>query len=221
LEGGGIREDKLHRRRGNRKKGLFVLIVGPDGCGKSTLARSLVDKTKDDFAKVLHMHWRPGLMPRAGSLVGSKEGDPSKPHAREPHGPLLSLALLTYDWVDFFLGTWLRIVPLTAKGGLVVMERGWFDIAVDPRRYRLAVSPKLVAFLGRLIPGPDLVIVLQTDPEVLIRRKAELPLPELSRQMSRWRQISFSQRTIRLTLDASLDPGLLVDQATRALLTRT
>jgi thymidylate kinase len=219
LEGGSIREEALRRRRRQPKRGLFVLVVGPDGCGKSTLAQRLIDKTKGDFANVLHMHWRPGLLPRAGSLVGSDEGDPSTPHAREPHGPLLSLALLTYHWVDFFLGTWLRIVPRTSKGGLVVMERGWFDIAVDPRRYRLTVPQQVVELLGQLLPGPGLVIVLQTDPEVLIRRKAELPMLELSRQMSRWRQISFSRRTIRLALDASLPIEVLVDEATRVLLT--
>ena len=128
------------------------------------------------------------------------------------------MSLLIYHWVDFFLGTWIRIVPLKAKGGLIVMERGWFDIAVDPRRYNLAVSRNLVEFLGRLLPGPDLVMVLQTDPDVLIRRKAELPQAELSRQIGRWRQISFPRRTIRLALDASLPLELLVDQATRALL---
>jgi hypothetical protein len=195
-----------------------VLVVGPDGSGKSTLAQELVDEMRGDFSTVMHMHWRPGLLPRPGGLVGVKAGDPSEPHAQEPHGSLLSLMLLAYDWLDFFLGTWLRIVPARSRGGLIVMERGWLDIAVDPRRYHLVLPRGLVELLGRLLPAPDLVIVLQADPQVLSRRKAELPVAELSRQIGRWRQIAFPRHTIRLFLDASQSPERLLSQVTRALL---
>jgi len=197
-----------------------VLLVGPDGAGKSTLAKGLIEATRSHFSRVVHMHWRPGLLPRAGRFVGAKMGDPSAPHAEEPHGRLLSLGLLAYNWLDFFLGSWLRILPVRAKGGLVVMERGWMDIAVDPRRYHLDVPEKLVELFGRLLPGPDVVIVLQTDPEILAHRTGELPQEELSRQMALWRKISFSPRTHRLALDASDGKEQLMDRAARAILAR-
>jgi hypothetical protein len=131
---------------------------------------------------------------------------------------LISLALLTYDWVDFLLGSWMRILPWRARGALIVMERGWFDIAVDPRRYRLAVSSGLVEWLGRLLPGPDLVIILRADPDVLRIRKAELPDEESLRQTKRWDEIRFSRGTRRLPLDASESLDGVVQKATDALL---
>lgn len=204
------------RRRGRR--GSFVVVVGPDGTGKSTLARGLIAASRDDFARVLHIHWRPGLLPRAGSIVGAEAGDPTQPHARPPHGRVLSVALLAYDWIDFFLGTWLRIVPVRTRGGLVVMERGWFDMAVDPRRYRLDVPYRIVEMLGRLLPSPDTALILEADPQVLHDRKAELPIRELTRQSGRWREIRFPHRTTRLFLDASQSPELLLDQARDAVL---
>jgi thymidylate kinase len=206
------------RRRRPAGGGLFVLVVGPDGSGKSTLSRRLIEETQTRFRNPVHMHWRPGLLPRAGSLVGVKGGEPSDPHAQEPHGLLLSLALLTYYWIDFFLGTWIRIWPVRARGDLVVMERGWLDIAVDPRRYHLAVPSKLVELLGRFLPAPDLVVILAADPHMLSRRKAELPPAELHRQMRRWREVSFPRRTVRLPLDASQSPESLVDQVAREIL---
>ncbi|MGH7540507.1 MAG: hypothetical protein ACRELC_05870, partial [Gemmatimonadota bacterium] len=108
-------------------------------------------------------------------------------------------------------------VPVRGRGGLVVMERGWFDMAVDPRRYRLDVPTKLVELLGRLLPAPDTVIVLQADVRILRDRKQELPPAELLRQSERWREIALPRRTARLFLDASQDVERLAVQATAAL----
>lgn len=189
---------------------MFLLIVGPDGAGKSLLAGKLVESLHGRFTGVLRLHWRPGLLPRAGAVIGVRQGDPSRPHGRDPHGAVLSLALLLYHWLDFFIGSWIRIVPFVKKGGLVVMERGWLDIAVDPRRYRLSVSSRLVEALGMLLPKPDVAIILETSPGILNRRKAELALDELERQVDRWRSIAFPRGSVRRILDASRTPEELV-----------
>jgi energy-coupling factor transporter ATP-binding protein EcfA2 len=186
-----------------RRDGLFVLLVGPDGSGKSTLAPKILEAFRNSVPITKHMHWRPGVLPRAGSLVGSGGGDPSRPHGQEAHSRVLSIGLLSYYWVDFFLGTWLRVIPVRARGGLVIVERGWWDYAVDPRRYRLAVSPKIVRFLGGLLPAPDVVLILEAKPETLHRRKRELPVEELSSQMEHWRRLKLPKRSRRMYLDVS------------------
>jgi hypothetical protein len=193
------------RREGHvgQRQGLFILLAGPDGSGKSTLAPKLLHQFRDAVPFTRHMHWRPGLLPQASTLVGAGGGDPSKPHAQVPHGRVVSLCLLCYYWLDFLLGTWLRVVPVRARGGLVILERGWWDYAVDSRRYRLRVSPKLVRFLGRLLPQPDLVMILEASPELLHGRKPELPMEELSRQMERWRELELPKRSRRTCLDVS------------------
>jgi hypothetical protein len=195
-----------------------VLIVGPDGSGKSTLARGLVSNVGRWFASVRHMHWRPGVLPRAGRIVGSRAGDPTRPHAEEPHGKVLSLGLLLYDWLDFFLGGWLRIVPIRQRGGLVVMERGWMDIAVDPRRYHLTVSERLVRLLAWPLPRPDLTIVLYGSPELLAARTDELPESELARQVEAWRRIPLPRGSAQVRLDATSPERDILDRATRLIL---
>ena len=151
----------------------------------------------------MHIHWRPGLLPRAGALVGEEVGDPTTPHARPPHSRLVSLMLLMYNWLDFFLGTWVRILPARARGALIVMERGWMDIVVDQRRYRQAVPPGLVRGLARLLPSPDFVLLLHADPEVLSTRKPELPPTEIARQLAEWRRLRFPGRTRHFALDTA------------------
>jgi thymidylate kinase len=193
--------------------GWSVLIVGPDGSGKSTLARTLVDSLGGVFRSHATFHWRPGLLPRPGAVVGRAEADPTTPHARSSHGLILSVTLLFYYWLDFLLGGWLRVWPARLRTRLVVTERGWWDLAVDPRRYRLDVSPRLVRALGTLLPHPDVALVLEAPPKVVLARKAELPESEIDRQSAAWRE-NLPPRLRAIPLDASL-PAHAVAEKTR------
>jgi hypothetical protein len=198
-----------------RPTGMVVLVAGPDGSGKSTLADRLPIACTGLFRGTGRFHWRPGLLPRPGVLLGSEGPDPSRPHGRPVHGPALSLALVAYHWVDFVAGGLLRIAARRVRSGMVVVERGWWDMAVDPARYRLGVPSRVIRTLGALVPAPDLALVLEADASVLRSRKDELPEDELARQARAWRRV-LPGRTETVFLDASLDPALVEDQAREA-----
>ena len=189
-------------KRVTHPTGLLVLVAGPDGSGKSTLADALPDLCQGMFRRETRLHWRPGILPRPGALLGREMADPTRPHARPPHGRSLSSALLLYYWLDFLVGGWLQTAPFRMRTGLVVLERGWWDLAVDPRRYRLDVSPQLVRALGAALPQPDLALVLESEPAVLRERKPELPEAELRRQAAAWRA-ALPSRARRAHLDAA------------------
>jgi energy-coupling factor transporter ATP-binding protein EcfA2 len=191
--------DPLERRRGK-----FVLVVGPDGSGKSTLAGRLVEWSKGRFVGTQWLHWRPSILPHAGAFLGRSVRDASTPHATEPHGRILSIFVLSYYWLDFLVGGWLKTWVLRRRGDLILMERGWHDIAVDARRYRLQVSPKLVFAMASLLPTPDLIIVLEAPAEVLLDRKQEISASELKRQVAAWRRVPFPPASKVVYLDASL-----------------
>jgi energy-coupling factor transporter ATP-binding protein EcfA2 len=169
--------------------GCFIVVVGPDGTGKSTLAQALPGLLEGTVKRWLTFHWRPGLLPRPGSLIGREGSDTQRPHGRSPYGPILSSALLGYYWLDSFLGGWLRIPPFRARTGMVIAERGWWDAAVDPRRYRLTSPPRLVRALGFLLVRPDLVLLLRAPPQAILERKSELSTEELERQASAWNSV--------------------------------
>ena len=175
--------------RSPKRCGLVLLVAGPDGSGKSTLAEKLAAGSGGLFPATMLVHWRPGILPRPGGLLGRPEADVTRPHAQAPHNRLVSVALLTYHLADFVLGNWFRIGPARRRGDLVVIERGWWDMAVDPRRYRMDVPRRLVLAYGRLLPRPDLAIVLEGPAEVLASRKHELPPDEVARQVAAWRDV--------------------------------
>jgi thymidylate kinase len=172
-----------------RPSGFFVILAGPDGAGKTTLAEGLEERLRELFRRRRRWHWRPAVLPRPGRIVRREMSDPRDPHGRPAHGRLLSLALLLYYWLDFTLASWFIIWPFRARTGLVLVERGWWDLAVDPARYRLRVPLRLVRTMGRCLLPPDLVIVLEAPPDALLARKAEIARRELERQGRAWRDV--------------------------------
>ena len=193
--------------------GFSVLIAGPDGSGKSTLAEALPAACVGVFKRHAAFHWRPGLLPRAGALLGKDPADASTPHGTVARSRGVSLALLGYYWLDFCLGNLIRVFIVRVRAGIAIIERGWWDMSVDPARYRLDVPNAIVRAVGGLTPRQDLALILESSPDVLLARKEEISAEELARQVMSWRH-TLPEGIPRLHLDAA-NPVDQVLQAAR------
>lgn len=183
-----LERPRLAAARLLRPNGVRLHLAGPDGAGKSTLAAALPGACATLFKRSSHHHWRPGLLPRPGLALNTAAQDETTPHERRPHGPLASHALLLYYWLDFLVGGWVTQRATEMRSGLVVVERGWADLEVDPARYRLAVHRRLVRLLGLALPRPTLTLLLEAPPEVLAERKGEISGAEATRQLEAWKR---------------------------------
>ena len=160
------------------------MLAGPDGTGKSSTVTFL--KASFPEIPVWYLWSRPGLLPRR-SPEGT--GDASRPHAVVPYGRLVTLGKLVYVFLDFQLGWLFKIRPFLRRPGLLVIERSWWDLAVDPRRYRLRPWSRAIQMVGRLVPRPDLVLLFEGTPQVIVDRKPELSTQEVARQIGVWRSV--------------------------------
>ncbi len=165
----------------------WVAVLGPDGSGKSSLLAALKDRLDRGrpFVQVRLGHWRPGRI-----MGGRASGPVEDPHGMPPRGTLASFAKLALFLVDWAVGYWLDLAHARAKGMLVVFDRHYVDLLVDPKRYRYGGSLWLARLVGRLVPKPDLFVVLDLPAEVAHARKPEVPLAEARRLRERYLELA-------------------------------
>lgn len=184
-----------------RPPGLILVLCGPDGSGKSTVGRAIIDGLSTTFSplKGRQFHWKPAVF--SGKRLAARRPADS-PHAQSPRNPFLSLLYFGFHVLEFILGSRFRIRPITFRGGLVLIDRYYYDFFVDQRRFRLQVPQFLVRFGYHLVQKPDLFLLLDAPAELLQQRKQEVALAETQRQ-----------REAYLSLIRRLPNGYMIDAA--------
>jgi len=203
-------------RRFLRPPGVALVLCGADGSGKSTAASAVMEELSGTFSpsKVHHFHWKP---PVFSAKRRAARGPATDPHGQPVRGPLVSLCYFGFHWLEFFLGSHLRFRPITFRGGLVLIDRFYYDFFVDQRRYRLRV-PQSIVRLGHLFfKQPDLVVLLDAPAEVLQSRKQEVALAETERQRAAYLELVRSLRNGRV-IDATQPPEKVGADISRAIL---
>jgi thymidylate kinase len=167
-----------------RRRGFAVVLLAPDGAGKTTLARSL-SETFVFPVSIVYM----GLYRRSGG-----------PDRRYRVPGVFVLERLLLSWGRALVGYTAR-----AAGRLVVFDRYPYEALLTPPQEmnRLGRAHRIV--LGHCCPHPDLTVLLDAPGAVLHARKPERPADELERVR---RRIADLQRRVprAIVLDATPPP---------------
>jgi serine acetyltransferase/thymidylate kinase len=190
--------------------GLLIACLGPHGSGKSSVIRALSEEPMAPFRDVHKMALRPGVM-RPASV-----GTAGEPRRRPPLGRLGTMAKLMMFVADYWLGYWLRIRPRLVRSTLVLADRYFDDVLVDPDRYRMRRPRAFARLLLRWIPRPDLWLIFDATPEVLEARHSQVAEAEAARQRAEYRRVLRGRENV-VVLDANQPIQRVVTQAERAI----
>ena len=166
--------------------GLSVAFIGPDGSGKSSIIENIHHDLMPAFRKTYVYHLRPRITPRNQKISASVKN----PHAKAPRGQLSSFLKIFYYLFDCSIGYVLKIWPLIISSTLVLFDRYYHDILVDPKRFRYGASTWLAEFIGRTVPKPNIWILLDSPPDIIQTRKQETSYEETNRQCKAYIEIS-------------------------------
>jgi thymidylate kinase len=169
-----------------RPTGGWIVFMGPDGCGKSSVIEAISKQFAPAFRDVDRFHMQPRILGRRGAGKGSV----TDPHGLAPRGLLASIAKVFYLTTDYFLGYLLRIWPAIIRTRLVIFDRYIYDLLVDSKRVRYGGPKWLLSLAARVIPRPELVILLDAPAEVLWTRKQEVAFEEVIRQRKDYLQLA-------------------------------
>jgi len=202
------REALAASRGPSRRRGLVVALVGPDGAGKTTLARSLEGEaplrarriymgTNRDAGDALAIG---GWVARRRAALGDRDRGVAR-LALKALGAVAHLAEQRYRHA-LALQHW-------ARGGIVVFDRYALDLDVNARLQRAPVSPARRLKNWLLHAGtlrPDLVLVLDAPGEVLYARKGEHSPDRLERMRRAYVALG-SEFPEVVVIDAAQDAG--------------
>ena len=106
-------------------------------------------------------------------------------------------------WIGFVF----VVRPFLARSGLIIFDRYYNDLLIDPIRYRYGGPLWLAKFFGRFVPPPDLLfLVLDAEDEVIFSRKREVRPEELRRQREGYQQFTLdTNRAALINADRGIE----------------
>jgi thymidylate kinase len=160
-----------------RPPGFHLVMLGPDGAGKSSVIDALEKSMVGPFARVHTL----GFAPPIYKLWRKGPVKTDTPHALAPRSYAVSM-LRALFWLVYNLSGYVSLRWAKSRSTLVLNDRHFIDILVDPVRYRYGGPKWILHLIRKLIPAPDAIVLLHGPPEVLQARKRELTLAETERQ---------------------------------------
>ncbi len=198
---------EIYDQRKNGK--LKIVILGPDGAGKSSVLEGLMRNLSQSGRVVRMRHLKPRLLPL-------RRGEPvtivPDPHAKPPRSALVSVAKILFWLVE----EWYERLFKEKSDTLLLCDRYYHDLLVDPLRYRYGGPAWIARLVGGWMPPPALWILLDAPAEVLQARKREVPFEETTRQRQAYLAFVRRQRE-HLILDASQPLDRVIAEAERAI----
>lgn len=172
----------------------FVALVGPDGCGKTTIADAIAAhfdhrplcslmRIHSDFPGAIRLR---DIYKRVLALFGKKiEFRPEPPAGtkgmgmKPPLGRLRSMFYVLYYGINLAMGR-IALFRWRTFSGLLLADRYYYDYYY--MRGHVKCPKWWKDMVGMIVPKPDMVFALERPAEEIYRQKPELEVEEIKRQ---------------------------------------
>ena len=196
-----------------RPSGHIVILVGPDGSGKTTSAELLCRRFAETRIPVsaVYLGAQAPLLPtrRLSQQIRKRLSTPPKVKPVKDVTRRQRLRGLVHIMADKWLRYLVYVRPRLARGEVVVLDRYFYDLRTFP--HPLIKRPWVEALVMRLIPEPALAFCLTADPALITARKNELTVAETERQIACYRGLSRWVRNFR-EMPADGDRTTVIDR---------
>ena len=176
---------------GSRPSGTTVAIVGTDGTGKSSLVAALTSTLSNFglrsealyFGRVRSSMLLSDSMRQAlERVVGAtsiKDSTRATTHRVSPRQRALR-RIASYVYVlDYAARLGFRVLPLWAKGNVIVLDRYVYDLRIMP--HASALASRLAELIA---PRPRLMFFLDVDAKTILSRRQERSPAEVVKQQA-------------------------------------
>lgn len=192
---------------GTSSRGAFLVVVGPDGVGKTAVARAVLAEV-GSRGRYFHFIPSPLHVLAKSPPVETPQVEEHSERGSRVLGILRLGRSLGRAWIAYILA----IRPAVRSGSIVVGDRWLYGYGVQPSALKFYGPEWVARLMLRLMPRPDLVFVLAAPAEVIRDRKAELSVAQIEAENVRWAHIRADNRGRTVTLDATRPSGELADE---------
>lgn len=168
---------------------MLVAVIGPDGCGKTTVVNRLIEALDARSVNATHSAMHFEILPQLKDLINPFltrkidsshiEGEYHIGMKSKPHSAVRGSLYVLWYTLDYILGN-LRLFRPRKKGDIMFFARYYYDYYFQ--RVYLNTPYLLIRFCEFFVPIPSLIITIGRSPEEIFALKPELSIKEIKRQ---------------------------------------
>ena len=168
---------------------MLIVILGPDGCGKTTIADGLCEILSKRNISTHHLAMNFEILPKLRDIVNPFiknkivdthiEGELNVGMKDKPNSQMKGVVLATWYAMDYFLGRF-KLYSWNRNNDAVIFARYFYDYYFQ--RGHINTPHWYLDILQVLVPKPDFIFTITRDAQSIFDLKPELTVTEIQRQ---------------------------------------